>query len=159
MKSAQKKDSRMRIVIVVVVVFMVVMSIPLVKSVTMAHDYRNFVDTYSKALNYARKNSGVKVEVNGETYTLSSDKASRMFTYIVDAGMGKPIKEMPEGDTYTLKFPDGCSMKVSETVITEKSRLKDEGIAISFTNKEGKIYQYDTDRIDNDGFLKTLRSE
>lgn len=146
----------MKLVAGIAIAFLVVMSIPLVKSVKMAHDYKTFVKEYTDTLNYARRHGGGKVEFGGKTHTLSNDKASRMYTYILDAGMGKPIKEVPDADVYTIRFPDGASLRLWETEITEKSRIKDEGVAISFTNKEGKVYQYDTDMIDNDSFLRTL---
>lgn len=157
MKSNQKKkDSMLRWMIALVVVLLVFGALSVGYFVKLSQNHKTFVKEYTTTINHARRNGGILATQGEESWEMPYDAASDIYSMIIEGGMGKPQKAMPAGEVTTLNFPDGTELKLLKTEIMEKARRRDEGVFISFTNKEGNLYQYDTDRIDTDRFFLTL---
>ena len=153
----KKKDMLLGVWIAVVVILFLIVGIPAVKGLREVHKYKNFVNDYTESLNHARRNGGVTVEtVEEDCWTMTESQGSRLYTMIMDAGMGKPQKDDPEGVFYYLTFPNGSELRLCEVEIMEKARKRDTGIFISFENTDNIIYRYDTDNIDVDDVLALL---
>ncbi len=153
-----KKDYLIRGAIALAIIIFVIFLIAIVQSALMVNKYHKYVENYTDSINHAHKNGGIMVEHGGESFRLQKERASNLYNIVVTAGMGKTQKAPPEGaDIYTLSFPDGSTMLLAETDIPEKNRENDVGVYISFTNKDGETYQYDTDLIDPGLIRKTLR--
>ena len=153
----KKKDGMLALWIAVVVILFLIVGIPAVRGIHEVHRYRTFVNEYTDSLNHARKNGGVTVgTVEEDVWRMTADQGSRLYTLIIDAGMGKPQKEDPAGKYYYLTFPNGSELRLCEVEIMEKSRKQDKGLFISFENKDNTVYMYDTDNIDVDLVLAIL---
>ena len=158
-KGKLKRDILLIVLTLVVVIALVVSIIPAIYGINATQNHRIFVDEYTTSLNHARKNGGLRATQGNETWRVSNDFGSMIYTQIVDAGMGKPQKEAPASEEFTVfAFPDGSELMLCQTEIMEKSRIQDQGVYIAFTNKEGKIFQYDTDRIDVEKFFNIIEN-
>ena len=157
-KDNTNKDLLLKVLIAIVVIVFAVAVIYGAYGLHITRQYQLFVEDYTTSLNHARRNGGLTVHRGGETWRLDNDTGSRIYTDVLDADSWKPQKKEPNEDMIELIFPDGAEMKVCEVEIMEEARIRDQGIFIYYMNKDGKVYMYDTDRIDVESFMGYFRN-
>ena len=153
-KDNKNKDLLLKVLIAIVAVVFAIAILYGAYGIHITRQYQIFEQDYTTSLNHARRNGGLTVHRDGDSWRLSNETGSQIYTQIIDAGPGKPQKSEPKEDMIHLSFPDGSEMKLCRVEIMEEARLQDQGIFISFKNKAGKVYMYDTDRIDVDLFMR-----
>ena len=152
-----KRDMLLGVCIIAFIAILCFTTLPLAQMIKMTHDYRKYVDTYTDSLTDARRRGGLMAEMEGRPWRLTNDQGSRLYTVLLDAGMGKPRKDAPsEEEMLVLSFPDGARMYLAETVITDKARERDLGLFVRFVSSDGRIWQYDTDRVDPEKLFGSL---
>lgn len=155
-----KRDVLLAVSVIAFIVILCVTTLPLAQMIKMGHDYRKYVDAFTDSLTDARKKGGLTATWGPQgdfMWRLTNDQGSHLYTVLLDAGMGKPQKEMPDReDSLFLTFPDGAVMSLWRTEITERSRERDIGLFVRFTSNDGRVWMYDTDRIDPDKLFESL---
>ena len=155
-KPKTRKDFGILIAILIVVVAFAIAVTPFVISLVNTGNYKKYVERFTDGINSSHPAGTVIVTKDGETIIAPISSASRIYSFILSAGMGKVQKKIPEGPAVVITFKDGSSVEFREAVITEKSAQSDKGLFIRFTDPEGKVYQYDTDKLKFESVLQAI---
>ena len=143
----QKKDYPFGISLTMALIILAIVVIPIIYVVHYYYQFRTYIDDITDSFLYGEKNRTLSVTYENETYLLPENKANDLYRLIVTAGAGKVQRTVPDTEAYFLDFGDGTFMIICPVEITEEARDRDEGILISYTNANGKIYTYDTDQL------------
>ena len=146
-KNTSKTDYPLLLRLLLVVVVFAIVITPIVLSARATRRFNHFKAEYLETMTTARQNKRVFVTTDGETYKLPVEKASALYALLLDCGMGKEQKEIPEGEPIRLDFGGSASMDFWEVEIPEESRERDYGVFVRYQEKDGYFYQYDTDRL------------
>lgn len=145
-----KRDHGLLIAVAIVVAVAIVASVPIVISMANSGKYKEFVSRYTDAINSSHTETTVRVTIDGEDIDAPLSNASRVYSIVLAAGMGKAQKNIPEGNPVIISFKDGSQIELREAQITEKSALRENGLFVRFTGTDGYVYQYDTDKLSMD---------
>lgn len=129
------------------IVLLAAMVIPLALSGRLMYRYQGFVDDLTTSASYGRRHGSITLEVDGEKREVSSYQAGKLVEVITSFGMGRPSDAEPAGNGIALSFGDGSTLRVWPVEITEKARLRDEGVLVHYTRPDGTVFAYDTDKL------------
>lgn len=141
----QRIDKPLVIAVIVAVTLLVAAGIPACRAVALAGDYHRFVQDLGESLLYARKHGTLELTINGETQHAEMNQVEWLYQLISDAGMGAPLKEVPDGEALAFGFGDGSALHLYPTTISEPDGTQMAGTIVSYTRTDGSTYSYDTD--------------
>ncbi len=140
-----QRDGLLLVLILVMLATFAVAIFPIAFSMAKTARHKEFVKDLTESCYQTRK-SGAVAEWEEETFQISKDSVSDLYTLIMDAGMGKTQRKTPDESPLVIHFRDDAVLRLWEVEISEKSRQRDYGVFLQYQGANGKIYQYDTDK-------------
>jgi len=109
--------------------------------------FRGFVGDLSAATSISFRKGTVQVTMGDEEFPLSQENVYFIYNAIVNAGRGR-LAEPPERQPdAVITYQFGGKLELWEVDMGNNTGGRKKGLFISFTNLEGKVYSYDTDRL------------
>ena len=152
-----RRDRMLITWIVLAAVFFTVVLIPIVGAARYQRSFQKFVLELTEDIRFARRNASAQSLGEGGIMEVSEDAMERLFSFLVDAGPGKPQKEPPDSELVTLYFGNGASISFRYTEITEETRRNDDGTYVAYTSADGREYVYDNDLLPFESIYALLR--
>lgn len=143
----RRRDVGLWIGIAAVAVVFVICILPIITSLLLSSNYKQFVNHYTDSMNVTRANGFAAVSEDGETFRISADYASKIYGLLLDIGMGKPQTKVPQTSPVTVELGDGALLQFWSVEIKEKNALRDTGLFVKYESQDGYCYQYDTDKL------------
>jgi hypothetical protein len=113
----------------------VVLLVPLINMVRATYRFQQFKQDLAESMTFAEEHG-----------TLTPSDGDRFYKLIVNAGMGKPQHEVPNGGSISYQFGDGSTIELWKVNIDGKP--ENPGTLIRFTRADGSVFCYDTDQIE-----------
>lgn len=129
------------------ILFSILIILPMANFMNNIYRYHGFVQDLAVSFVYGEENEVLTLKSGDEEWSVRKEQAGTLYTLIVDTGMGHPRKPIPDVAGLTLDFGDGSALQLWPTVIKEKGRQNDTGVLIRYTRSDGKVFSYDTDRL------------
>ena len=109
--------------------------------------FRIFVQDFSRATSVNYRKGSVTVTTEEENFVLTDENVYYVYNAIVNAGRGR-LAEAPERKPDALlKYQFGGTLELWEVDLKNTSSQRDSGLFLRFTNMDGEVYAYDTDRL------------
>lgn len=136
---------------------LITVGVPIGCATSLMARYHSFISDLGDSLMYARENGTLELAIDGEKQEAQLEQAEWLYGILSDAGMGSPHSEMPEGDPLIFAFGDGSVLQLYPTDIIEPDGTTVAGTVICFTNKNGRFFAYDTDKLAFDKLVEGVR--
>ena len=134
-EKAKRRDRSLVPYIVGAVALSVVLLVPLINMVRATYRFQQFKQDLAESMTFAEEHG-----------TLTPSDGDRFYKLVVNAGMGKPQNEVPNGGGISYAFGDGSTIELWKVNIDGKSESP--GTLIRFTRADGSVFCYDTDKIE-----------
>ena len=134
-QKTMRRDRSLVPYIVGAVVLSVALLIPIVNMARMTYRFQQFKQDLAESMTFAEEHG-----------TLPPSNGDRFYKLVVNAGMGKPQNEVPNGGGISYAFGDGSTIELWKVNIDGKSESP--GTLIRFTRADGSVFCYDTDKIE-----------
>ena len=151
-----RKDLGLLIALLAVAVVFAISIFPIVVSLAGTGRYKAFVKRFTEGINSSHVSGKVMLQKDGEMIKMPVGNASKVYSVLIGAGMGKEQKEQPGGDPLAIIFDDGSKVEFWESQIQEKNALRKMGLFVRYTAPDGYLYQYDTDKLTIDAINAQL---
>lgn len=151
-----RKDLGLLIALLAVALAFTVSLIPIVISLAGTGRYKAFVKRFTEGINSSHVSGKVMLQKDGEMIKMPVGNASKVYSVLIGAGMGKEQKEQPGGEPLAIIFDDGSMVEFWESKIKEKNSLRETGLFVRYTASDGYLYQYDTDKLTLDSIFAQL---
>lgn len=138
------------------VALIVALAVPLVLSCGLIFRFQNYKQDLATSFSYGEEHDSMFVTLGDERTLVSDDRAKRLFSVIVDTGMGKPADVLPDEGGLLIEFGDGSTLEIWSVEITEGGRVSDTGVLISYRRSDGQTFSYDTDYLQYEDVLRIL---
>ena len=145
-QSGMRRDKRLWGAIAAALLLMLVILIPMGLSVRLMYHYRAYVDELTESFLYGERNGCLTAVWKGEETLIPQERATDLYTWIVDSGLGQIRKDVPEGDSLRLVFGDGTELTLIAVQFEEGARNSRSGVLLRYQEPNGRIFAYDTDR-------------
>ena len=143
-----KRHQRDKLLIAAVtgaVAVLVAVALSIGYAVSVMGGYHRYIQDLGDSLLYARTNDTLEITVDNETSPAYIDDAEWLYKRIERAGMGSPLSELPEGESFAFSFGDGSTLQLFPTTIDEPDGTQAEGAIVCYTRSDGHKFSYDTD--------------
>ncbi len=121
---------------------------------SMRRGFQDMIAELSTATVHAYTVSGIAVTDGDHRYTLTGQDAYLPFNVLVNSGMGRIERELPqEGDAVLLDYGKGVTLRLWDVPIT--GSVRERGVFVHFQNVRGSTYSYTTDKC-NLVYFRTL---
>ena len=138
-----KRDRSLAPHVALVIVLAAALAIPFAYMGRLMYRYQGFKQDLATSVAYA-ENHGL----------LPEGDATRFYSLIIDAGMGKPSAGIYEGQPARFEFGDGSFVELWEVAID--GNPENPGTLIRYTRADGDIFAYDTDKVECQVLLDML---
>ncbi len=112
--------------------------------------FQDMIAELSTATVHAYTVSGIAVTDGDAQYTLTGQDAYLPFNVLVNSGMGRIEKDLPQGDALLLDYGKGVTLRLWDVPIT--GSVRERGVFVHFQNVRGCTYSYTTDKFNLDYF-------
>ena len=136
---------------------LIAVGVPIGCAASLMARYHGFIGELGESLVYAREHDTLELGIDGEKQEAQLGQAEWLYGIISDAGMGSPRSETPEGDPLIFGFGDGSVLQLYPAEINEPDGTTVAGTVICFTNKNGRLFAYDTDKLAFDKLVEGVR--
>ena len=109
--------------------------------------FRGFVADFSAATSISFRKGSVQVTTQYETFALNQENVYFLYNAIVNAGRGRLAEPPERTPDVVITYQFGGKLELWEVDFGESAKGRKQGLFISFTNLEGEVYSYDTDRL------------
>ena len=110
-------------------------------------NFRDFLSELSNSTNYALENNSLYLTVDGDTFLVIRKNIKKFYNAIAIAGSGRPASGLEREADIKLDFGNGAVLELWETQVKNARNNRGIGMIVRFTNAEGNVYCYDTDRL------------
>jgi len=157
-KNARPKKDRMLVGSILLVIAVIAVVIwPMVWAARESWRFTGFVHDLTESVLFAGEHGGAQMTEDGETFLLPKSTLDELYERIVTAGMGKTDAQVPgEEPALEVDFRDGTAMTLWAVEITDKTRDNVTGIHVLYTDRDGGVYSYNTDKLLADSLLPML---
>ena len=122
--------------------------------------YRHFISGLGESVQYAKEQGGLYVRQDGRQFR-AREPASRLYLEVSAAGMGKRQNSAPKSvPDAELEFGNGCILRFWGLDVWDGyNRQWVPGVFVWYRGANGKIYMYDTDRMQWQTLVRCLPEE
>ena len=112
-------------------------------AVRLGYRHSNYIQDLSSSFAHGERHDSLRIDAGEGRQPLADSRATRLFTVISDAGMGKPSDAFPEDQGIELEFGDGCMLGIWPVTLEGGQ----DGVLLRYTCADGEVFAYDTDRL------------
>ena len=137
-----KRDWLLKACIAGVVVLAIVLIIPFASMVRMSLRHNAYMADLSTSFAQGERRNSILASMDGGETIVSKSQATRLFTTIADAGMGKPSERVPSDseEGVVLSFGDGTTLGIWP----ENDHDPEAGVLLRYTRADGDVFAYST---------------
>ena len=153
LRNSLEKDKKVIVLVVLAFAFIIYMVTLFGRAAYYVNRFNYFHGEVLSSISVAGK--GTKTYLNGEEGLLDEHDWDRMFYLMDSIKNGKMQKEFPgdeSGEFIKICFKDETILEICETDIPEEERLRDDGVCIRYTDENGKVMIFDTDKCGYEAF-------
>lgn len=156
----RKRDPRLLACIAIALTLVLLAFFPILWAAHLQRQYRHFISGLGESVLYAKEQGGLYVRQDGRQFW-SQDSASRLYLELNTAGMGKRQSSAPDSaPDAELEFGDGCILRFWGLDVWDGyNRQWVPGVFVWYRGANGKIYMYDTDRMQWQTLVRCLPEE
>ncbi len=151
-----KRDWALGACIIGAVTLLMILLLPLIGSLKTVHSYHGFIQDLADSSVYGKQHGTITATVDGVERSVPGKRADRLFTTVVDTGMGHPRKTVPETEGILIEYGDESSLRILPVDIRENGRISDTGVLFSYTRRDGNVFSYDTDKLEYEKVTEIL---
>jgi len=144
----RKRDRKLHILIAIALTLVLLAFFPILWAAHLQRQYRHFISGLGESVLYAKAQGSLYVRQNGRQFR-AQEPASRLYLEVNAAGMGKRQSSAPDSaPDAELEFGDGCILRFWGLDVWDGyNRQWVPGVFVWYRGANGKIYMYDTDRM------------
>ncbi len=156
----RKRDRKLHILIAIGLILVLAAFIPILWAAHLQRQYRHFISGLGESVQYAKEQGGLYVRQDGRQFR-ARGPASRLYLELNTAGMGKRQNSAPKSvPDAELEFGNGCILRLWEQDVWDGyNRQWVPGVFVWYRGANGKIYMYDTDRMQWQTLVRCLPEE
>lgn len=156
----RKRDRKLHILIAIGLILVLAAFIPIPWAMHLQRQYRHFINGLGESVQYAKEQGGLYVRRDGRQFR-AREPASRLYLEVNAAGMGKRQSSAPDSaPDAELEFGDGCILRFWDLDVWDGyNRQWVPGVFVWYRGANGKIYMYDTDRMQWQTLVRCLPEE
>ncbi len=144
----RKNTLRLWLILGLGIAFLVFVTASIVYAYVYYTGFQGYLNDISEVTNMNYRKGSVLVTTEDEQFYLSKENIYLVYTNIVNSGRGRP-GEVPEREPdAVLEYKFGGKFEFWEVEVKGGNSSRKTGLFIAFTNREGEVYAYDTDRLD-----------
>lgn len=110
-------------------------------------NFREFLGDLSNSTEYALEHNSLYLTIEGDTFLVIRKNVKKFYNAVAIAGSGRPATPLNREADIKLDYGNGTTLELWETQVKNARNNRGTGMVVQFTNAEGKIYCYDTDRL------------
>ena len=156
----RKLDRKLHILIAIGLILVLAAFIPILWAAHLQRQYRHFISGLGESVQYAKEQGGLYVRQDGRQFR-AREPASRLYLEVSAAGMGKRQNSAPKSvPDAELEFGNGCILRFWGLDVWDGyNRQWVPGVFVWYRGANGKIYMYDTDRMQWQTLVRCLPEE
>ena len=156
----RKRDPRLLACIAIALTLVLLAFFPILWAAHLQRQYRHFISGLGESVQYAKEQGGLYVRQDGRQFR-AQEPASRLYLEVNAAGMGKRQSSAPDSaPDAELEFGDGCILRFWGLDVWDGyNRQWVPGVFVWYRGANGKIYMYDTDRMQWQTLVRCLPEE
>ena len=152
-----KRDWLLAALIAAALAVLLLVVLPLVSSMRLLYGFHRFTEDTAESFVYGERGECLTASFEGETWSVSTQGAGRLYDAIVRNGAGRPRTEMPETGGLCLDFGDGSALWLFPVPFDGAARENDTGVLLWYARADGTHYAYDTDGLQMEDVLRFVR--
>ena len=110
-------------------------------------NFRNFLSDLSNSTNYALEHNSLYLTVDGDTFLVIRKNVRKFYNSVAIAGSGRPASGLEREADIKLDYGNGATLELWETKVKNARNNRGMGMVVRYTDSEGAVYCYDTDRL------------
>ncbi len=146
-KPKTKNNLRLWLILSGCVLFLGLVTALIIGSYAYYASFRGFMSDFSEATNLNYRKGEVLVTTAEEEFYLSKENTYFVYNVIVNAGRGRLGEAPTREPDAVLDYKFGGKLELWDIDLKSGEANQKRGLFIAFTNKEGEVYAYDTDRL------------
>ena len=156
----RKRDPRLLACIAIALTLVLLAFFPILWAAHLQRQYRHFISGLGESVLYAKAQGSLYVRRDGRQFR-AREPASRLYLEVNAAGMGKRQSSAPDSaPDAELEFGDGCILRFWGLDVWDGyNRQWVPGVFVWYRGANGKIYMYDTDRMQWQALVRCLPEE
>lgn len=146
-KPKDKRDPKFYIIIIVTVALIIGFG-TWIWSVNHSRElFREYMGELSSATVASYNKGGADANVEGEHADVSGDALYTVYAKLTASAQIRRSSDTPDGACISIYYADGAVLKIWDTDIDVSGWTRDTGIYAEFTDPQGEVYSYITDRV------------
>jgi hypothetical protein len=110
-------------------------------------NFRDFLGDLSNSTEYALENNSLYLTVDGDTFLVIRKNIKKFYNAVAIAGSGRPATPPERDADIKLDFGNDATLELWEAKVKNARNNRGIGMIVQFTDPDGEIYCYDTDRL------------
>lgn len=141
-------NARLWLALGAAIVMIVLVIIPIIWGGWYQRRWWRFVGDLSESTTYAYTNDCLRANYKGQAVWVEGDSIYGPYQKLTDAGRGRLLEGPPEGEPdIGLIYGDGSCLYLWRVKLEGyQDPLSEYGVAVSYVDREGERFTYDTDR-------------
>lgn len=142
-----------------IILLLAVVAFFIVSMVQSRVNYLNYLDDFAVSSSYAQGHGGAFVMTADGRERIYAQQVFDIYSLIVKGGEGKQTTPPQTTPDIAIQFGDQSSLRIWEMRVDTAAQREVNGVLISYTNQQGKIYSFDNDWDIYEKILDILKTE